>query len=163
MRNMNKHQLVIATWPTRSAGVLGGTDYRGVSGCDSFWIELREVVDKDVTRRPCGTTWIGLWVWLDDRGNYFLEPRAHDVFSLTLSGAEVLVKAMRVLCRRMPARQTGQSFEDYLVVALQALRITSTIEYRPNDTRLVEGAPVGQVVAEYERRLNRLVRERGAI
>jgi hypothetical protein len=166
---MSKRQprpsLVLATWPDRanSADRLGTHDYGGTAGSDSFRVSLR-LVDLTDADAYLGSDYdygrhLSFYVWLMplDSGEvrHVIEVELADIYAARLSKIEQMVKALRVLTRKMPTPVAD--FREHLAAVVAALGIKHTVQY---GARIPTYAPIADALpllhAEFDRRVARL-------
>ena len=173
-----KLKIVLATWPNKGgtpADQLGnGRDFGNLNDCDSFWLQLREVDmnDLDAYQREESRAVrdIGLWVWFSitrdgtDAGRRVLniEPRLHEIHSMTVRECEIRLKRLKALAKKMPAQRDEADFGIAIQRVFAALGVEHALQYRgvnvePTIAPIFEAVPV--VVAEYERRAARIQRK----
>lgn len=164
-----KTEIVLATWPDRKGcEFLGDRDYGCMTGSDSIWLQLRQIEGGDPdsysSMESRAVRSIGLWVWIgststdDNRGRrpmHNLEPRLHDIHSLTVREAEVHLKMLKRLAAKMPP--VREDFRLHLQDVFAALGIKQSIQYRgmTKDVLVPVYEAIPTIFSEFDRRYAR--------
>lgn len=172
-----KPEIALATWPQGADAAYFGDrqyDHWGVKDCDSLWLKLRAIdpdsksgfyLDSD-TRDAVSS--LGIWIWFNKSGQLSIEPRLHDIHSLTLRQADAHHSLLKWACARIEKLNLAaygvnvESAHLALSVALGDLGVKRAIEYRPShqtDTFITVDAALSRIVKHLHARWSRMKTE----
>jgi hypothetical protein len=139
----HKVETLIAVWPGMTNDLyFGDHDYCNTKDITSWWVSLRgRYVTDDPTRKWYDVSvneynCLGLYVWASLDGCISIEPRYHDLHSLTLDNMGPMMKLLKSLTAK--AKRRGYEFGSFarhssllteLTKVASALEIVGTVEY----------------------------------